>query len=389
MGDERILGQLTKDRLMEEAVNSTGLSDFGESGFGEGLEVLLESLHKTVDDLSSYGRTCARGMPLGALENRLHPTENARIHPDIERTAVQEPIFILGLPRSGTTLLHNLLALHPALRAPLFWELQSPATPRGEEEEDLIRKCRAGLDVQHEKTPGFRSIHMQAAEGPEECTWLLMNELRSFLFVFCFDVPEYAQWLASADMEQAFRSHRSQLQHILWRRPGGTLVLKDPYHALYLDAINKVYGDARFIYLHRDPAEVLGSLCSLTESVRKLTYENQSVHTYGARLAALIKQLLVAQQEFRQAHRLDGRALDISYTTLAADPVATACSILEFLKLDVTADIENRLRGYVEEFHQHKYGVHRYSLDRFCADEAAIVRDLRDVAAGDPAGHAW
>lgn len=388
MGDDSVLGQLTKDRLMAEAVANTGLTDFGAPGFEEGLELLLELLRKNFEELSPYGRTCAHGMPLAALENRLHLAENARRHPDIARTAVDEPVFILGLPRSGTTLLHNLLSLHPSLRAPLFWELQSPATPRGEGQEDLIRKCRAGLDVQHEKTPSFRSIHLQAAEGPEECTWLLMNELRSFLFVFCFDVPEYRQWLASADMEQAFRSHRSQLQHILWRRPGGTLVLKDPYHALYLDEINKVYGDARFIYLHRDPAEVLGSLCSLTESVRKLTYEDQPVHTYGAQLAALVKQLLLAQREFRQANPLDGRALDIGYTTLAADPVGTACSILEFLKLEVTAETERRLREYVGEFHQHKYGVHRYSLDRFCADEAEIVRELRDVAAGDPAGRA-
>ncbi|MFI6123158.1 sulfotransferase family protein [Streptomyces sp. NPDC051064] len=386
MGEEDILRQLTKDRLMEEAVNNTGLSDFGEPGFEESLEILLESLRRTAGDLGPYGRTCARGMPLGALENRLHLAENARSHPDIAQTAIHEPIFILGLPRSGTTLLHNLLSMHPALRAPLFWELQSPATPRGEGREDLIAKCRAGLEVQHEKTPSFRSIHAQSPEGPEECSWLLMNELRSFLFLFCFDVPEYGEWLASADMERAFLSHRSQLQHIQWRRPGGNLVLKDPYHALYLNEINKVYGDARFIYLHRDPAEVLGSLCSLLESVRKLSYENQPVHTYGAQLASLIEQLIRAQQSFRQANPLDGRALDISYTTLAADPVATACTIFEFLKLDVTADIQQRLTAYVGEFSQHRYGVHRYSLDRFCADEARVARELRDLAAEDPVG---
>lgn len=129
MGEEDILRQLTKDRLMEEAVKNTGLSDFGEPGFEESLEILLESLRRTAGDLGPYGRTCALGMPLGALENRLHLAENARSHPDIARTAIHEPVFILGLPRSGTTLLHNLLAVHPALRAPLFWELQSPATP--------------------------------------------------------------------------------------------------------------------------------------------------------------------------------------------------------------------------------------------------------------------
>ncbi|MFF2191452.1 sulfotransferase family protein [Streptomyces sp. NPDC058157] len=389
MGDDVLLRQLTKERLMEEAADRTGLSDFGETGFEEGLDVLLASLHKTVDALSPYGRTCARGMPLAALENRLHLTENLRRNPDIAQTEIREPVFILGLPRSGTTLLHNLLSLHPALRAPLFWELQSPATPRGQSREDLIRNTRAGLELQHRNTPSFRSIHLQSAEGPEECTWLLMNELRSFLFAFCFDVPDYVQWLLSTGMESAIRSHRSQLQRILWRRPGGTLVLKDPYHALNLNEINTVYGDARYIHLHRDPAEVLGSLCSLNESVRKLSYENQPVHTYGAELGALIKRLLVAQQEFQQANAVDGRSLDIAYSRLAADPVGTACTIMEFLKLEVTAETERRLTEHVAEFHQHKYGVHRYSLDRFCVDEEELVRELRDVAAGNPAGRTW
>lgn len=380
MSDDELMDQLTKDRLLEAAVRSTGLSDFGDDDFELGLDVLLESLRATARDLNAYGRVCATGMPLTALENRLHLQENARRHPEVAQVAVERPVFILGLPRSGTTLLHNLLALHPDLRAPLMWELQAPATPRGQTQADLVRATNASLDVQHEKAPTFRSIHLQLAEGPEECTWLLMNELRSFLFVFCFDVPDYRTWLTSTPMHHAFGSHRAQLQQLLWRRPGETLVLKDPYHSLYLDAIDDVYGDARFVYLHRDPAEVLGSLCSLYESVRTLTYDTQDVTTYGAELADLVQQLLVRQHEFRRSRRQPGRALDVAYDTLASDPVFTACSIMESLDLEVTPHVRARLSDYVTSNRKDRYGVHRYSLGRYCADETAMAHRLRELA---------
>ncbi|MFE3105278.1 sulfotransferase family protein [Nocardia tengchongensis] len=382
------LTQWSCDDLRSEAISAAGgLTDFGGRAHEDGLHRLLTAVQTTGDRLLPAGRDAARGMIVEALVNRLWLRENERRNPAIAQMPIDKPIFVLGLPRSGTTLLHNLLALHPQLTAPTYWELRHPVTPRGLSTAELVDDVDASLTALYRSAPMLRSIHAQAAQSPDECTWLLANELASMVFTFAFDIPDYLDWLLSTNLTDAFSGHRRQLQHIRWRRPGATLVLKDPYHALYLDELNTVYPDARYIYLHRSPADVLSSLCSLRETVRHMHYRHDEPAGHGQEVLALVKRLLLRQQAFRREHPMSSRVLDIDYAALVADPHGTAEEAFAFLGIDKSdAGLAERLMAYLTRNPQNQFGVHRHSLDRFSLDETQLNTELSGLT-GHHCGH--
>ncbi len=352
---------LDPEHLIEHAVCATGLADFGPPGFRAGLDELVAAL--THDrGLSREGLGQAYGFVLAPLTNRLLVARQAADHPEIGAIPIVEPVFILGLPRSGTTALHRLLARHPRMHAPRLWELNQPVTPAGMSQADLIRASDHRMALMYRQAPAFRAIHPTAAEEPEECTWLLANEMAATLFSVNFDIPSYTTWLLAQDMIGALAGHRRQLQHLLWRRPAtGTLLLKDPYHGLCLPAIDANYPDARYIVLRRDPSTVTASLCSLVETIRRVTHERVDLAAIGMECTRLVRTLVARQESLTGSDR----AILVEYDDLLIRPMYTAERVLDFLRLPLDDRGRQEIRRYLAEHPQHRHGTHRYRPDRY------------------------
>ncbi|MDI1463336.1 sulfotransferase [Catellatospora sp. KI3] len=341
------------DSLLADAASTLDLADFGPPGFRTGLRELARSLDHD-RTLTRAGREQAREFVRAPLRNRLLLARQAARHPEIAAIPVADPVFVLGGPRSGTTLLHRLLAGHPGLHAPRFWELTRPVTPDGMTAEDLLRATEQGLADLYRKAPRFRAIHATAAQDPEECTWLLATEMASMVFSVNFDIPEYTTWLLAQELTEAYRGHRRQLQHLLWRRPAtGTLLLKDPYHGLWLSAIDRVYPQARYLFLRRDPTTVTTSLANLVRTLREVTHDRVDPDAIEAECARLVKTLTLRQDPARRAPAVAGRSLEIEYDDLVAAPGQVVADVLGFLGLDVDEPREPRrasIAGQLGEF---------------------------------------
>src|SRR5262245_64018838 len=206
------------------------------------------------------------------LQGRLH--QQLQRHPEIADVPIQSPVVITALPRTGTTLLHNLLAEHSQLRGPALWELMYPVDPAGgpgttnQHLRDETARQRAWVE---EHAPAAAAAHYQDADRPDECRHLMERAFRSFVDMMGNRVPRFERWLMRSDMAEPYAYHRLQLQHIVWRIPAERLVLKDMLHLYFLPELLREYPDANVIILHRDPFEQVPSAISLTLAYRPLS----------------------------------------------------------------------------------------------------------------------
>jgi len=235
------------------------------------LEQLLYSL-RTEAFLSPVGHLIAWNDIRRLLLNRARLATDRERWPRIPDEAVHQPVFITGLPRSGTTLLHGLLASDARLRAPLTWEVMSPSPPPGQCDgravQHRIRRARRQLRWFDRLAPGFQAVHEVGAELPQECIAITAHSLRSLRFLVTYRMPGYADYLEQTDMEETYRHHRRFLQQLQCGRPDRRWVLKAPAHLASLDALAAVYPDAVVIQTHRDPLTTLPSLASLRVAAR-------------------------------------------------------------------------------------------------------------------------
>ena len=219
------------------------------------------------------GRLALRQECLRLLSNRLHMQEDLQRCPRIAHTPIKKPLVIVGLPRTGTTVLHHLLAQDPSARVPRLWELLQPSPPPcpGTVATEPRRK-RGGADDSQSlcPRPAFPGAPSLSATGPEECVFLFQQTFMSVVFEAYGEVPDYINWLLHQDLTPAYRYYRQQLQVLQWRWPGDHWVLKSPHHLFFLDVLLTVFPDACVVQTHRDPATALASLCSLMATTRSL-----------------------------------------------------------------------------------------------------------------------
>ncbi len=252
---------------MAAAEAETGLNDYGSDSFRPGLEHLTEALRSEAQ-LNELGSDIMRMRLVGHLASRLQVHDTVKRFPQIEDRAIRAPLFIIGLPRTGTTALSNLLDADPAIRSLRCWESSSPVPPPEAATQDTdprIAPTARGLEAMYETFPKMRSLHFQTATGPTECQDLLGMDMRTSHFDGMAIVPSYTRWVLECDMTPAYVVHRRTLQLLQWHCPPYQWHLKTPVHMLSLPALVSVYPDARFIWTHRDPSEVMGSVCSLID----------------------------------------------------------------------------------------------------------------------------
>ena len=241
------IGDLGMDTLLGCAARETGLRDFGDAFFREPLSVFLESLESEAA-LTTLGRISARAEITRGLKNRLYMTDVFNQSPEITRKPIVKPIFILGLPRTGTSILHELLAQDHDNRVPMTWEVHNiwPPPDRATYSRDpRIEQTDEFLSRIDQVLPGFKHIHPMGAQLPQECVALMAHDFASLQFHTTYRVPTYQQWLEELDVGPVYASHRKQLQYLQWKCPAEQWVLKSPGHLWTLDALLDEYPDAR------------------------------------------------------------------------------------------------------------------------------------------------
>jgi hypothetical protein len=365
----------TVEDLHASATRITGLDDFGGGDdYLEGLEVLLESYARDAH-LTPLGNGNARTFLRGALVARLLSEAQWRQHPEHADVAIERPIFVTGLPRTGTTALHRLLTADPAHQGLELWltEVPQPRPPRETwEENPVFAGIQAGFAKHHRENPEYMGLHYIAADQVEECWQLLRQSMRSISFECLSHLPTYSAWLADQDWRPAYRRHRRLLQLIGLPDAGRRWVLKNPSHLFALDALFDVYPDALVVQTHREPRTAIASVCSLAAASSAGWSDTFTGATIGRDQLELWARGLEKYTHDRAS--LDpSRFLDVAYEDFAADPLGAAEGVYAHFGLPLSDAARGAMRAIHEESTTGgRRPVHRYTL----ADAGLTAEDV-------------
>lgn len=365
--------------LEAAAVEATGLEDFGNPTYRTGLEVYVTALREEAR-LNEVGALALEANLVANLRNRLRVVDWRATHPEVADEAVVAPLFVIGLPRTGTTLLSALLAEDPRRRALRRWESGDPVPPPEAATFDTdprIEETRVAGQMLDALNPGFKAIHYEPAEGPTECVTLLGQHFTSLLWETIANVPSYGRWLLAADQHDAYAHHHDVLQ-VLQSCAPGRWSLKSPHHGLALDALLGQYPDARLVVTHRDPVPVVGSLCSLVRSLSG-TFSDADHTAYIASHWVDVAAAIVDRTADARSRHPEAAFLDVDYEHLLAAPLDVIRAIYEFDGMELTPDVETRMRAYLADNAQGKFGRHSYSLEEFGLRPAEIRERLANA----------
>jgi hypothetical protein len=345
--------RLDRDRLLEEAVATAGSDDLGEPTWQDGLDRLLDGFQEEAR-LHEIGVEVAATDVLSHLTNRLGVVAWRAEHPDVAGGAVVQPIVIVGQPRTGTTILYDLLARDPELRAPLSWEVDHPCPPPETatfHTDPRIDACQAQLDMADALIPGFTDFHPMGARLAQECVRITGSDFRSMIFPTQFRLPSYNRWLLhEADLAPAYRWHRRYLQHLQSAHPAPQWLLKSPAHLWHLEALLGEYPDALVVQTHRDPLKVIASVSALAAHLRQMASRETSI----AEAAESYADDIFVGLDRGMAARDDGtlpvdQVVDVQFADFVADPIATIGVIYERLGRELTGEAADRMRTFLAE----------------------------------------
>jgi hypothetical protein len=364
---------LDPDALERRAAARAGAERDVPKAFREGLRELVRALESEAK-LSLLGRVSARSQILRLLENRARLEADRARNPGIAREPITRPLFVVGLPRTGTSLLHALLAQDPATRTPLAWEVRelSPPPERASFASDpRIAPCARELDGLYKMLPEFRAIHPMEADWPQECVSITAHAFMSLQFSTTWRIPSYTAWLDQQDPAPAYAQHRRVLQHLQWRVPRERWVLKTPAHLWSLPTLFATYPDAGVIHTHRDPVRVLASTASLSTILHKVASDAHDPAGIGREWAAELALGLERAGSFRAREaRLADRFVDVQFGELTGDALGVVERIYAHFGLALSDEARSRMQRFIAENPREKHGVHRYRLEDFGLDAA-------------------
>lgn len=361
------------EALHTRASKAVGFDDFGDSAYRVGLDVLADAYDREAR-LTPFGRMLVHGQIETILKNRLSVEKAIRERPEIASIPIHRPIFVLGLPRTGTTALHHLLGQDPSTQVLEYWIAASPGPrpPRDSWENDpRFRQAERELKTTYWLDPSLKAIHLMTADGPEECRHLLSQTFTDDTFDCNATIPSYTRWYSSCDMRPTYRQHRRILQLIGSTTPERRWVLKYPVHMRNLRTVLEIYPDACFVQCHRDPSKVLPSLCSLVAGWRAI-YEGSVDRREIARSqtelwAAGLEHAMEVRREVAPS-----RFLDLHFREVLADPVEAVRRIYAHFDVPLSDAAERRFRAWKQANPRGKHGEHRYAAEDFGTTEEAI-----------------
>ena len=370
--------KLDVDGLLEKAAANTGLVDFGDDEFRKPLALLIEGLEKEAN-LSTMGRLVARGDLLRTLENRLRLVDLFRQHPEIAELPVARPIFVIGAPRTGTTIFHDLLAMDPSNRVPLTWETSYPLPPPETstyKTDPRIARVQADLDRLDQILPEFKKMHPMGAERAQECVAITSHDFASMIYQTQFEVSTYDRWVLAHDMRSALRWHRRFLQVLQWKAPGERWALKSPQHLWHIEHVHREYPDALFVQTHRDPLRVVVSISSLVATLRRLSSDTVSLPEIAEYYATALAKAFNNTMAYRRAGSLpESQVVDLYFQDFIKDQIGTVRRAYDHFGLDLSDQAANAMQTFLDDNAADKHGQHFYSFADTQMDEEK-VRDM-------------
>ena len=350
---------LTAAHLIEKAKRRSRLDDFGTPDFFEPLSRLLESCEREAR-LNIIGKLALKNDIVRILCNRLFLVRDRKACPEIAKQEIRDPVFILGLPRSGTTLLHSLLAADPAHRVPLTWEIMSPSPLDLRDQQRRIRSASRDLAMLRWLAPTFENVHVMGAQLPQECVSLLSPTFLSDQFDTMYNIPSYRSWFLRQDLRPAYEFHRRFLQHLQVRRSAERWILKAPAHMFFAPALLSVYPDAKFVQLHRDPIDAVASVSSLVTILRRVFSDAvdpvQVGHDAMVYWSDAVKTFLAVREKLPA-----DRVCDVYYEDVRRDPIAAAQHVYQYFDWKFQPQTEKKMRATLAEQNSRNNGVHRYT----------------------------
>ena len=340
----------TVEDLHASASRITGLDDFGEDPYLDGLEILLESYAKDAA-LTPVGMKMSRAFLRGALAARLMSQAAWKRHPEHAAVPIERPIFVTGLPRTGTTALHRLLTADPAHQGLEVWltEVPQPRPPRETWADDpIFQAIQSGYERHHVEHPEFMGVHYMSADMVEECWQVLRQSMRSISFECLAHIPAYSAWLETQDWTPAYERHKRNLQLIGMHDAGRRWVLKNPSHLFALDALLKVYPDALVIQTHRAPTTAMASMCSLAAHAADGWSTVFEGPVLGRDQLELWSRGLATFRAERGRHDR-AQFFDVDYTDFVREPLGTVEAIYTHFGLDLTDAARSAMAGLHNE----------------------------------------
>lgn len=370
-GPGRRLVGLDADTLLAAGRRRAGGRDFEDTTFFDALSRLTRAL-MTEARLNLLGRISAREAIVSHLATRLGLEHDRRRYPEIAAEQIRRPIVITGLPRSGSTLLHGLLAQDPANRVPQTWEMLNPSPPpewKSYNRDPRIASTERQLRWFHRVVPEFKLIHPVGARLPEECVVILSHSFLSAQFCSMYVVPSYQAWMRAQPLLSAYRLHRRVLQQLQWRCGGGRWILKAPAHLSALQELCAIYPDVGVIMTHREPLEVLPSEASLHTVLRQTFSDAVDPAAVGREVTELTAdELRTGLQARDDGCAARSRFLDIRYRDLVKDPIGTVRRVYAHFDMPFTPIAAARMRRHLAASPKDRHGVHAYSLAQFGLD---------------------
>ena len=368
---------LDEQSLIEHACRSTGLSDFGDELWREPFSVYVKSLEDEAQ-LTLMGRLMARSDIILWLSTRLKVTETLKQHPEILNETIVAPMVIVGLPRSGTSILFELLAQDPDVGVPLIWEALQPCPPpeaKTYTTDPRIEQADKLFTQWSRVAPEFASMHEMRGDIPAECGLLMASTFISDHNASLHHTHSYSAWLAQADFLPVYEYHKTILKILQWKNPRKRWLLKAPEHQVHLDTLLKVYPDACIVQTHRDPIKCMASTTSLMGTL----YYMRSDQPFNAEMfeniimgEATAQRLEHVMNQREQGIVPEANIADSRYQDLMDDPMACIERIYAHFGMQLSETARSRMAAYLTAKPKGKFGKHSYAVD----DERAKDRPL-------------
>ena len=375
----RELPSLTPSSIAAAAAKAAGSDDFGSDSYREPLEVYLRACEDEAE-LTTFGRILISKMLASALANRIELHRWSLEHPEVRRERIESPWVIVGLPRTGTSLLSLLLGLDPVARPLLQWEAAHPIPPPTLEEaaeDPRIARSAKDLDGLMRLNPPLKAMHPFGATLAEECVALFMYDVRSMALETQAHVPTYARWLEQTDMAPAYAQHRLALQTLQSRQPTERWILKTPNHLWNLGALRSAYPDARIIWTHRDPGPVVTSLASLANAGQRVLTSRDDPRPTAEEWKRKCAFALNSAMAFDERSE-PGWCQHLHYDALMDDPLEAVRALYRTFGEEVGTLHARRMEAFLEHRPQDAFGRHRYDPADFGWTYAGLAEEFSD-----------
>jgi hypothetical protein len=369
--------------LLHHACESTGLDDLGDDLWREPFSALINALEHEAQ-LTLMGRLMARSDIILWLSSRLQVVDLLKNHPEIYDEKITAPMVIVGLPRSGTSILFELLSQDPEVGVPLTWEAIMPCPPPQRETyntDPRIDKAHELVTQWNRVAPEFASMHEMGGQIPAECGQLMTGTFISDHIASLHQTPSYSRWCGQADYLPVYQYHKQILQILQWKNPRQRWLLKAPEHQVHLDTLLQVYPDARIVQTHRDPIKCMASTTSLIGTL----YHMRSDQPFNAEIFEniIMGEATAQRLEHVMAQRDSGvvpqaNIADSRYQDLMDDPMACIEAIYSHFDISLSGTARDKMLTYLAGKPKGKFGVHRYQVDMHRASDRPLFRRYQE-----------